>query len=419
MIDSRLTATTGNLTWRLNGDLASAVVARGLHHDIGSGIHDPQVPVWLREMRKRTFAAAYGLSIGLASFTGRPPSLLKRYCDISYPLDIPMKYLAEIDFDFTDLASRVDARGWNTDDHVEGAALLRAGLTLNMVREDIIDFALTATSQIRDPDRTASDIYHSCQQVWEFLPPFLKLSNSTSIISNDFVIPRLQSQLHLPWGPTTTYLNHLYNLLLLERAAIRHIRTRSKNSLIQTSRIIISTMLDLLQPPSKQSALSTTATSTAITNPWIIVKYGVPASGVLCLELLLERQRCMRGQTVTNANGQGEEACLGQFRSEVIQNLSRFVRCLDSHVTPFHGNYQICRQSRTLIRRILDKILDPVGSPEDHLAQHQHHNGYQEQNFDPMLQQQQQQEYGERQQPLSEMEFWEKTLPNHLLLRDE
>ena len=416
-MDTQLTVVSGNLTWRLNGDLASAVVARGLHHDVGSGIHDPKVPAWLREMRKRTFAAAYGLDIGLASFTGRPPRLLKRYCDISYLLDIPMKHLAEPDFDFTRLSSHLDSHGWNTDNHVEGASLLRAGLNLNMIREDIVDFALTATSQLQDPGRTASDIYRSCQQVWESLPAFLKLSANTSFVSNDFVIPRLQFQPHLPWGPTTTYLNYLYNFLLLERASLRHIPTRSKYRLVQTSRVIISTLLDLLQPPSKQSALSTTATSTAITNPWIIVKYGVPASGVLCLELLLERQRLMRGQTATNTantttNDQGEEEGLGQFCSEVIQNLSRFVRCLDSHVTPFHGNYQICRQSRTLIRRILDKILDPIVIP-NHLVQYQDQYGYQ-----PMQQLHQQQEYGEQQQPLSEMEFWEKTLPDHPLLRD-
>lgn len=44
-------------------------------------------------------------------------------------------------------------------------------------------------------------------------------------------------------------------------------------------------------------------------------------------------------------------------RSEVIQNLSRFVGDLEYAIVREAGNYEICQQARKLIRSILDRVL--------------------------------------------------------------
>jgi len=44
-------------------------------------------------------------------------------------------------------------------------------------------------------------------------------------------------------------------------------------------------------------------------------------------------------------------------RSEIIQNLSMFVGCLE-WVRPSEGNYTLCVRMRTVIKRILDQVLE-------------------------------------------------------------
>jgi hypothetical protein len=78
---------------------------------------------------------------------------------------------------------------------------------------------------------------------------------------------------------------------------------------------------------------------------WMIMAYGVPSSGVICVELL----RQMRSPRSTH---------LRLPRSEVIQNLSLLVGFLD-WVRPTAANRELCGRMSAIIRRILDKVLEP------------------------------------------------------------
>ena len=78
---------------------------------------------------------------------------------------------------------------------------------------------------------------------------------------------------------------------------------------------------------------------------WMIMAYGVPSSGVICVELL----RQMRSPRSTH---------LRLPRSEVIQNLSLLVGFLD-WVRPTAANHELCGRMSTIIRRILDRVLEP------------------------------------------------------------
>jgi hypothetical protein len=74
------------------------------------------------------------------------------------------------------------------------------------------------------------------------------------------------------------------------------------------------------------------------------MSYGVPSSGVLCIELLKQ----------TRDPGTYR---LMLPRSETIQNLSVFIGFL-GWVRPTAGNYEVCCRMKGIITRILDQILE-------------------------------------------------------------
>jgi len=83
---------------------------------------------------------------------------------------------------------------------------------------------------------------------------------------------------------------------------------------------------------------------------WMLMCWGVPSSGVLCVELLRQvRNPSSRGPTLP--------------RSEIVQNLSLLVGFLE-WVRPAAGNYQLCSRMRLIIKRILDQILNPAPMEE-------------------------------------------------------
>jgi hypothetical protein len=80
---------------------------------------------------------------------------------------------------------------------------------------------------------------------------------------------------------------------------------------------------------------------------WMLMCWGVPSSGVLCVELLKQMKQ-----------PPGTPPSLRLPRSEIVQNLSLLIGFLE-WVKPAAGNYQLCVRMRIIIKRILDQILNP------------------------------------------------------------
>jgi hypothetical protein len=80
---------------------------------------------------------------------------------------------------------------------------------------------------------------------------------------------------------------------------------------------------------------------------WMLMCWGVPSSGVLCVELLKQIKQPT-----------GTVHTLKLPRSEIVQNLSLLIGFLE-WVRPAAGNYHLCRRMGLLIKRILDQILNP------------------------------------------------------------
>jgi hypothetical protein len=79
---------------------------------------------------------------------------------------------------------------------------------------------------------------------------------------------------------------------------------------------------------------------------WMIMCYGIPSSGVICVELLRQMK-------------QPRSTHLRLPRSEVIQNLSLLVGFLE-WIRPTAANSGLCGRMSVIIKRILDQVLDPT-----------------------------------------------------------
>ena len=75
-----------------------------------------------------------------------------------------------------------------------------------------------------------------------------------------------------------------------------------------------------------------------------ITQFGLPAAGVLALELLQHSQAGVRPPDHLP-------------RSEVVQNLSRLIAYIKPLVLKEDANYILCVQARWVIQRILDQVL--------------------------------------------------------------
>lgn len=80
---------------------------------------------------------------------------------------------------------------------------------------------------------------------------------------------------------------------------------------------------------------------------WMLMCWGIPSSGVLCVELLKQTKQ-----------PQGTQHALRIPRSEIVQNLSLLIGFLE-WIKPSAGNYQLCGRMRQIIKKILDQILNP------------------------------------------------------------
>jgi hypothetical protein len=79
------------------------------------------------------------------------------------------------------------------------------------------------------------------------------------------------------------------------------------------------------------------------------MSFGVPSSGVLCIELLKQTRDPGTHHLILP-------------RSETIQNLSVFIGFL-GWVRPTAGNYEVCCRMKGIITRILDQILEAPPPP--------------------------------------------------------
>jgi len=111
----------------------------GLHQDIKA---DGDVPFFLAELRKLTFAAIYSADKDVATFLGRPPRISHRYCNLQLPLDLEFHQVVAERGDLRLLSNKFDEKGWNWDGVLSWATFARARLLMSFIREDVLELSL-------------------------------------------------------------------------------------------------------------------------------------------------------------------------------------------------------------------------------------------------------------------------------------
>ena len=124
------------------GDIISALYAEGLHCE-NAIVGPSEEPVFLRESRRRIYAAVYRSDKSLADFFGRPPMMHRRYSDRGLPLDIADEIIASDDPAIVSEAiSKLDADGWSTTGQISPASWIRLRLNLGHVKERFLEASL-------------------------------------------------------------------------------------------------------------------------------------------------------------------------------------------------------------------------------------------------------------------------------------
>ncbi|EAW20247.1 putative C6 transcription factor [Aspergillus fischeri NRRL 181] len=305
--------------WRALAQLATVVFTLGFNQSKVNA----RMPFFLVELRKRLMASAYIMDKQLATFLGRPPQIIWRYCDVQLPLDLRYDEILADPATRDAAVNRLDANGWNSQGIIQTAQWMRVSLLVGSIREQILELSLSRC--VDDLARKAKQVSDISCKTWDELPGFLRWrpGSASSEDSGSLLIP--------------LYLDFLYNDFLLSRLLVRRSQTES-DALINVSQTILGTALDLI---GREIASGTGTYNIG----WNASSFGIPAAGVLAIELLCQ------------SDGSSRSTPSMFRRPETIQNLSVFASYLQYVVLPHEGNYEICQRARRILCRILNQAL--------------------------------------------------------------
>ncbi|KIV78944.1 hypothetical protein PV11_06543 [Exophiala sideris] len=323
--------------WRKLGDISTAVFAHGLHEPREAA----DEPFWLKEVRRKGQGYAYAIDKMLSTFVGRPPRISKRYCNIKTLLDLEYGELALEGDELAEACSRLDPNGWSSlNESAKGrpSAFFRAFVLGAVIREDTLELCLNpAQDNLREKAQSvigkSKELYASYPRWFQHTPEMWDTYDSR---------PTFHAVLQ--------YLDKVYNEFMLRRMLVRHLHD-DPTELILLAHEILTAVLE------SGAGLR-----------WIIVLYGLPAAGVLAVELLRLNTRVVS-------------------HARIKQNLCVFVSYLKWFHVPGDGNYTLADRGRKTLQHVLDKVLaterpepqvqpdtlaianpavlDPVGSMDD------------------------------------------------------
>ncbi|KAH9860760.1 hypothetical protein J1614_012092 [Plenodomus biglobosus] len=132
------------------GDSVSALYASGMHCEGEFTEGANEEPLFLRESRRRIYAAVYRSDKTLAVFFGRPPMMGWRYSDRRQQLDVSDEAIASDDPNLlNEQLARLDSAGWNIDGITHPASYIRVRCQLAVFKERLLEQSLAG---VKDSD---------------------------------------------------------------------------------------------------------------------------------------------------------------------------------------------------------------------------------------------------------------------------
>ena len=327
---------------------------------------DAETPFFLSELRKKIFISAYGHDKVVATFLGRPPRLSHRYCKMDAPLDLSDDELCLEGPELEAVLSSLDSNGWNTSCNLHRTTWQRVWFQHARVREDILEIALGSGDD--DISFQAEQVRLKLEHLHNTYPDFMRVPPEEVLNGNDSLFLGYNS---FRTEKATRQVNAIFTLcihvqivhteFLLQRALINRKRTDTKELIPISTRmlglvLLAQTKRDFFRDFQGDLAYLVSPESTKwpgcnvkLTNFTQLAVHGLPAAGVLAIELLKQEQNRLFTPDILP-------------RSETIQDLSVFISSLAA-VGPGEGNYFICNQGRRALKRVMDQILSPHVPP--------------------------------------------------------
>ncbi|KAL0935432.1 fungal specific transcription factor [Colletotrichum truncatum] len=326
IIASIVSGDTSLSCWMYNGEAVALVTFLGLHVETNKG---PYKPTLASEIRRRLLYKIFIIDKVVASITGRPPLLSRRYMLTPPPLDLKDDYLVAGEEVLAQGVAALDANGYNTDGAGYSITYWRARAQLMLIRDEIFEIYLGGEAA------TTPDVLYALKnrelQAAADMPSVLVFKESNirdPDIGSDKLYPRLLMRLE-----------HLQNLFFIERLLRRHGCDNEKDLLaasfeMTSTALLFWTNMDGLAMVYEDFK-------------WLVIAYAAPGGGILCLELLKP------SVTLNNASGANDDIS----RSSIVQVLSLLVGFLN-WVGPKEANGNICANCKVIVQRVLDQALN-------------------------------------------------------------
>ncbi|KAL2869364.1 transcription factor domain-containing protein [Aspergillus lucknowensis] len=316
---------SSSTTWHRLGELSSYILELGLHRDC---YKENEVPMFLREIRRRLFAGFYQLDKNFATFLGRPPRISWRYSDSKPPLDISDDILVAEEQEVERALGELDSEGWNVHRVFQRSSWYRLRYRIGRFREEILELSLRPLSpEVADQLR---DISFRCTHAWTSMPAHLRYSPSRW---DDSLSLAIRIMLLM------SYLAYLYNIFLVQRLLAQH-DPSAERALLDVSSKLLSAVLLLGRQHEPMIDIQRDFITT-------IVLYGFSSASVLI--------KALHTQVRT-----GQPTAYTGSRAELIRNLSVFISHIELMALPstLNINHTLFKHASKMFTRILDEVLE-------------------------------------------------------------
>ncbi|KAG4443943.1 hypothetical protein IFR05_000583 [Cadophora sp. M221] len=322
------------------GTACSAFVTDGLHR---LPKYDKVTPI--SQYRSSLSASMYSCDKRESLFNGRPPMLNRPYCHCPLPLDLHEEDIYGGPERLAIAVSRLCPGGWNTDGKIYTATWARADCLLAPIREGILKLALSVEDQFSKAE--VETLIVRLKEIVKSFPPQLQYKHKTR------------------WSPTTGFgpsdkyaedafivarmhLDVLQCHFLMQRLMVS--QGFNGQELFDTAQETMDVILSIWSNRDQLQKFY-------FAFDWIIVSFGIPAAGILCIELLCANSIASSGM----AAGSQSQTHINVSRSKIVQSLVMFIAFLD-WARPTDNNAELCWRFRDVIKRIIDKTFDPPRS---------------------------------------------------------
>lgn len=127
--------------WCFHAETIAAMTFLGTHVENDDYTVD-RPPSLSSEFQRRLFCFVFNTDKVLASFTGRPPLLSRRYVSTRLPLDLADEWLLSDKETLKRKVGELDDKGWSQDDAIYPVSSLRARFSFAIIRDEVFEIAL-------------------------------------------------------------------------------------------------------------------------------------------------------------------------------------------------------------------------------------------------------------------------------------